>query len=60
MASKSEGAVAIANLEGKKMRNRVVNVIEALPLTSKSDVQNRDIRNKNKLNKIRERKYQMV
>jgi RNA recognition motif-containing protein len=60
MASKSEGAVAIANLEGKKMRNRVVNVIEALPLTNKSDVQNRDIRNKNRLNKIRERKYQLI
>ena len=35
MASKSEGATAIAHLEGKKLRNRIVNVIEALPLSDK-------------------------
>ena len=28
MASKSEGATAIANLEGKRLSNQVVNVIE--------------------------------
>jgi len=35
MASKSEGVAAIANLEGVKMRNRVINVVEALPLSDK-------------------------
>jgi RNA recognition motif-containing protein len=34
MASKSEGAIAIANFEGKKLRDRVVNVVEALPLSN--------------------------
>ena len=37
MASKSEGVTAIANLEGKKLRNRVVNVVEALPLSDHKD-----------------------
>ncbi|MFH1169404.1 MAG: RNA-binding protein [Chloroflexota bacterium] len=35
MASKSEGATAIAGLEGKKLRNRVVTIVEALPLSDK-------------------------
>ena len=33
MASKEEGATAIANLEGKIIKDRVVNVVEVLPLT---------------------------
>jgi RNA recognition motif-containing protein len=44
MASKSEGAVAIANLEGKKMRNRVINVVKALPLSHKDSAVSLDIR----------------
>jgi len=60
MASKSEGATAIANLEGKKLRNRVVNVVEALPLSNKSGVAIPDIRNSNRSNRRRERKYQMI
>jgi len=35
MASKSEGATAIVKLDGKIMRNRVINVVEALPLSDK-------------------------
>ena len=60
MASKSEGATAIANLEGKRMRNRVVNVVEALPLSNKSGMGISDIRNNNRSNRRRERKYQMI
>jgi len=33
MASKSEGAVAIASLKGKTIRGRVIKVVEALPLS---------------------------
>jgi RNA recognition motif-containing protein len=33
MASKDEGTAAIASLEGKQLRDRTVNLIEALPLT---------------------------
>ena len=60
MASKSEGATAIANLEGKKLRNRVVNVVEALPLSDKRGTTIPDVRNNNRSNKRRERKYQMI
>ena len=60
MASKSEGATAIANLEGKKLRNWVVNVVEALPLSNKSGIAISDIRNNNRSNRRRERKYQVI
>jgi len=60
MASKSEGATAIANLEGKKLRNRVVYVVEARPLSNKDGMAIPDIRNNNRSNRIRERKYQMI
>ncbi len=56
MASKSEGATAIARLEGKRLRNRVVNVIEALPLSDKRGTLSLSIRSSNRLNKKRERR----
>ena len=56
MASKSEGATAIANLEGKKLRNRIVNVVEALPLSDKHGTVPLNIRSKSRLNKKRERR----
>ena len=33
MASKSEGEAAVASLEGKTIRGRVIEVVEALPLS---------------------------
>ncbi|MBI4267582.1 MAG: hypothetical protein HY662_02225 [Chloroflexi bacterium] len=60
MALKSEGATAIANLEGKRLRNRVVNIVEALPLSNKSGTAITDIRNTNRSNRRRENKYQMI
>ena len=57
MPSKSEGTTAIANIEGKKLRNRVVNVVEALPLSNKSGTVSLNIRSSNRLNKKRERRY---
>ena len=59
MDSKSEGATAIDSLEGKRLRNRVVNVVEALPLSDKGKTVPLNIRS-NRLNKKRERKYQMI
>ena len=56
MASKSEGATAIANLEGKKLRNRIVNVVEALRLSDKRGTVPLNIRSNNRLNKKRERR----
>ena len=60
MASKSEGTTAIANLEGKKLRNRVVNVVEALPLSNKSGMVTLNIRTTNRFNKKRERRYVII
>ncbi len=57
MASKSEGATAITNIEGKKLRNRVVNVVEALPLSNKNGTVSLNIRSSNRFNKKRERRY---
>jgi len=33
MASKDEGISAIAGLDGKKIRNRIINLVEAMPLS---------------------------
>ena len=60
MASKSEGATAITNLEGKKLRNRVINVVEALPLSNKNVAVFSNIGNNNRSSSRRERKYQMI
>jgi RNA recognition motif-containing protein len=37
MASKSEGAVAVAGLNGKTIRGRLIGVVEALPLSDNKD-----------------------
>jgi RNA recognition motif-containing protein len=58
MTSKSEGATAIANLKGKKLKNRVVNVVEALPLSDKSGTASLNIRS-SRPNKSRERRYRI-
>ena len=60
MASKSEGAIAIASLEGKMLIDRVVNVIEALPLSDKRGTTISDVKYNNRSNRRRERKYQMI
>jgi RNA recognition motif-containing protein len=57
MASKAEGVVAIANLEGKKLRDRVINIVEALPLSYKTGVVIYGIKNNIRSNKKRERAY---
>jgi RNA recognition motif-containing protein len=59
MASKSEGAIAIASLEGKKLRDRVVNIVQALPLSNKTGASISDTKN-NRPNRIRERRYQTI
>ena len=55
MALKSEGEIAIANLEGKRMGDMIVNVIKALPRENKHRTSSHDIRNSNRLSKVRER-----
>ena len=60
MTSKSQGAIAIASLEGKMLRDRVVNVVEALPLSDKRGTMIPDIKYNNRSNRRRERKYQLI
>jgi len=55
MSSKSEGTTAIANIEGKKLRNRVVVVVEALPLSDKHGAVPSNIKSNGRLTKKRER-----
>ena len=51
MASRSEGEAAIANLEGKKIRNTIINVIKALPLSKKNESGSLNIRSSSRFNK---------
>jgi RNA recognition motif-containing protein len=60
MVSKSEGVTVITNLEGKKLRDRVVSVVEDKPLSNKNGKAISDIRNNNQSNRRRERKYQII
>jgi len=39
MASKSEGEAAVTSLKGKRLRNRVIDVIGALPLSDKRSME---------------------
>ena len=63
MSSKDEGSAAIAGLTGKVLRNQVINVVEALPLSDKPGTKSADVginHRHNRRNKQRERKYQMI
>jgi RNA recognition motif-containing protein len=58
MASKSEGAAAITSLTGKKLGDRVIDVVEALPLSDKRGTESLNIRSNNRSNRRRQRGYQ--
>jgi RNA recognition motif-containing protein len=63
MASSAEGTAAIARFKGKMLRNRMINVVEALPLSDKRGATIADIginNRPNRRNKKRERKYQTI
>jgi RNA recognition motif-containing protein len=60
MSSKSEGTIAIANLSGKKLKDRPVEVVEALPLSDKRSIDPFNIKEKIRSNKSRQRRYQAV
>ena len=57
MSSRSEAAAAIAGLAGKKIRQRIVSVVEALPLSNKSGLVPGTIKYNNRYNRSRERRY---
>ncbi len=57
MASKSEGEAAITSLKGKRLKSRVIDVVEALPLSDKRGIECLHGRD-NRLNrKARQRRY---
>jgi RNA recognition motif-containing protein len=58
MSLKAEGAAAIANLSGKKLKDRAVEIVEALPLSDKRSIQPYNIKEKIRSNKSRQRRYQ--
>jgi RNA recognition motif-containing protein len=57
MPSRSEAAAAIAGLSGKKMYEREVSVVEALPLSNKSGLAAGNVKYNNRYNRSRERRY---
>ncbi len=58
MASKSEGEAAITSLKGKILKSRVIDVVEALPLSDKSGIGSPHVRINNQFNrKVRQRSY---
>jgi RNA recognition motif-containing protein len=57
MASKAQGEAAIASLKGKRLKSRVINVVEALPLSDKRDAKYPQGRDKRFNRKARQRRY---
>jgi RNA recognition motif-containing protein len=57
MPSKSAGAAAIANITGRKLRDHVIKVVEALPLSDKNGATSFNFRTSNRSNRKRERRY---
>ena len=60
MSLKSEGTIAIAKLSGKKLKDRAVEVVEALPLSDKRSIDPLSIKEKIRSNKSRRRQYQVA
>jgi len=60
MSLKSEGTAAIANLQGKKLKDRVVEVVEALPLSDKKHTDIFTVKEKFRSNKSRNRRHQVA
>lgn len=58
MTSRSEGVVAIAKLRGKILKDRLVEVVEALPLSEKKRLNSVAAKEKIRSNKSRRRYYQ--
>ncbi len=58
MSQKTEGVAAITNLQGKKLKNHVIKVVEALPLSEKRHAKSYNVKEKARSNKCRTRQYQ--
>jgi RNA recognition motif-containing protein len=60
MALKSEGMAAIAGLAGKKLRNQLLSVVEALPLSDKKAIKTLHIISYHRSSRSRQRNSQVV
>ena len=60
MALKSQGTAAIAKLNGKKIGDRVVDIIEALPLSGRKGALYADSKSNYRSNKRRQRRYPII
>jgi RNA recognition motif-containing protein len=60
MSSKTEGTAAIANLQGKKLKDRAIAIVEALPLSDKRHAAPINAKEKIRSNKSRNRQYQLA
>ncbi len=60
MSQKTAGAAAIASLHGKRLRDRVVNVVEALPLSDKRSAEAATSKEKIRSNKSRTRYHRAI
>jgi len=57
MASKSEGETAITSLKGKILKNQVIDIVEALPLSDKRGIEWLHGRDNRFNRKVRQRRY---
>jgi hypothetical protein len=57
MASKSEGETAITSLKGKTLKNQVIDIVEALPLSDKRGIEWLHGRDNRFNRKVRQRRY---
>jgi RNA recognition motif-containing protein len=57
MATKSQGEAAIASLKGKRLKSRVIDVVEALPLSEKRGIEHLHGRGNRFNRKARQRIY---
>jgi RNA recognition motif-containing protein len=57
MSSKPEAAVAVISLNGKKIKGRVIEVIEALPLSTDDGKKRVNSKKSNRYHRTRQRKY---
>jgi RNA recognition motif-containing protein len=55
MGTKAEGTAAISNLNGKKVKEHIVDVVEALPLSDKKHDQHLELKMNHRSNKSRQR-----
>ncbi|OGO19595.1 MAG: hypothetical protein A2Z15_07665 [Chloroflexi bacterium RBG_16_50_11] len=60
MASKPEAIAAIAGLDGKKVRDRYISLVEALPLSDKNGKYTPPINKASRSSRSRQRHYQSI